>query len=196
MSRARRVHENRKMRFIEALDNWKQERLRQAMVATVTLVTGTSVLRLPVRLPQPALDATLAPFGEPEGAVATALVETRPRATDRSQDRIEEHPGERRTDLVRTRDRGAWRTTDTDVDYDATGELRFAIQADDPLSAMQQMDLTTTLGRAGWKVRTEVLTRITSTADAFVLHATLAAWEEDTRVFSRTWNLQIPRDNV
>ena len=61
---------------------------------------------------------------------------------------------------------------------------------------MQQMDLTTTLGRAGWKVRTRVLTRITSTADAFVLHATLAAWEEDLPVFSRSWDLKIARDNV
>jgi len=164
--------------------------------ATVTLITGTSILRLPVRQPQPASDSSLAPFGEPEGAAPTARVETRPRATDLSQDRIEEHPGERRTDLVRTRDRGAWRTTDTDVGYDATGELRFSIQSDDPLSAMQQMDLTITLGREGWNVRTEVLTRITSTAEAFVLHATLAAWEEDLPVFSRTWDVQIPRDNL
>ena len=164
--------------------------------ATVTLSTSTSVLRLPVRAPQPGLDATLAPFGEPEGAAPTALVETRPRATDRSQDRIEEHLGEGRIDLVRTRDRGAWRTTDTDVDYDATGELRFAIQADDPLSAIQQMDLTTTMGRAGWNVRTEVSTRIACTADTFVLHATLAAFEGETRVFDRTWDMRIPRDNV
>ena len=166
------------------------------VAATVTLATGTSVLRLPLRLPQPALDAALAPFGEPEGSAPLALVETRPRATDRSQDRIEEQLGEGRTDLVRTRDRGAWRTTDTDVAYDATGELRFSIQSDDPLSAMQQMDLTTTIGREGWSVRTEVLTRITSTADAFVLHATLAAFEGQTRVFDRAWDLQIARDNV
>lgn len=164
--------------------------------ATVTLVSGTSMLRLPVRPPQPASDASLAPFSEPEGAVPTALVETRPRATDRSQDRIEQHPGEHRTDLVRTRDRGAWRTTDTDVDYDATGELRFSIQSDDPLSAMQQMNLTTTMGREGWNVRTEVLTRITSTAEAFVLHAKLEAFEGETRVCDRTWNVQIPRDNI
>ena len=76
------------------------------------------------------------------------------------------------------------------------GREVFPIQSADPLSAMQQMDLTTTLGRAGWKVRTEVLTRITSTAEAFVLHATLAAFEGETHVFDRAWDLQIPRDNV
>ena len=164
--------------------------------ATVTLVAGRSVLRLPVRPANPALDDALAPFGAPEGAAPTALVETRPRATDQSQDRIKEHLGEGRVELVRTRDRGAWRTTDTDVAYDATGELRFSIQADDPLSAMQQMDLTSTLGREGWDARTQVVTRLTSTADAFVLHASLAAFEGETLVFDRTWDVTIPRDNV
>ena len=163
---------------------------------TVTLVTGSSVLHLPVRTPDPARDEALAPFLEPEGAAPLALVEMRARATDRSQDRIEEHLGEGRVDLVRTRDRGGWRMPDTDVAYDARGELRFSIQADDPLSAMQQVDLTTTMGRPGWNVRTEVSTRINSTAEAFVLHAKLEAWEDQTRVFSRTWDLQLPRDNV
>ena len=166
------------------------------VAATVMLVTGSSVLHLPVRPPNPVRDEALAPFGEPEGAAPTALVETRPRATKHSQDRIEEHLGEGRMELVRTRDRGAWRTTDTNVAYDTTGELRFSIQADDPLSATQQMDLTSTLGREGWDVRTEVTTRLGSTADAFVLHATLAAFEDGRRIFDRTWDLQIPRDNV
>ena len=166
------------------------------VAATLTLATGTSVLRLPVRSPDAAGDAVLRPFLEAEGAAATALVETRPRATARSQDRIEEHLGEGRVDLVRTRDRGAWRTTDTDVAYDALGELRFSIRADDPTSAQQNFALTTTLGRAGWQARTEVSTRLACTADAFQLHATLVAWDGEARIFSRGWDVEIPRDNV
>ncbi len=167
-----------------------------AAITTLSLATSTSLFRLPVRSPAQAVDDTLAPFLEPEGAAPTAMVETRPRETATSQDRIEEHLGEGRVDLVRTRDRGAWRMTDTDVAYDATGELRFSIQAQDPLSAMQQMQLTTTMAREGWNVRTEVLTKVTSTADAFVLHAKLDAWDGDSAVFSRSWDLQVPRDNV
>jgi putative CocE/NonD family hydrolase len=163
---------------------------------TLSLATGTSLMRLPTRSPTPAVDDALASFLEPEGAAPTAMVETRPSATSHSQDRIEEHLGEGCVDLVRTRDRGAWRMTDTDVAYDATGELRFSIQAEDPLSALQQMQLTTSMGREGWNVRTEVLTQITSTAEAFVLHAKLDAWEGETAVFSRSWDLQVPRDNV
>jgi putative CocE/NonD family hydrolase len=163
---------------------------------TLSLATGTGLLRLPTRNPTPAVDDALAPFQEPEGAAPMAMVETRPRETASSQDRIEEHLGEGRVDLVRTRDRGAWRMTDTDVAYDATGELRFSIQADDPLSALQQMQLTTTMGREGWNVRTEVQTKVIATAEAFLLHAKLDAWDGDKAVFSRTWDLQVPRDNV
>ncbi len=166
------------------------------LAATLTLASGTGLLRLPRRLPDPASDQALRAFGEAEGCAPTALVETRARATELSQDRIEEHLGEGRVELVRTRDRGAWRTTDTNVDYDTRGELRFSIQADDPLSAAQHLALTTTMGRDGWRVRTEVVTRLRSTAQAFELHATLNAFEDDQRIFSRTWDLQVPRDNV
>ena len=99
-------------------------------------------------------------------------------------------------DLLRTRDRGAWRTTDTDVDYDTKGEMRFSMHPDDPLSAEQEINLATTMGRPGWRVRTESQTRISCTADAFVLQARLEAWEGDDKVFERTWDRQIPRDNL
>lgn len=45
-------------------------------------------------------------------------------------------------------------------------------------------------------VRPEVLTKASSTADAFVLHAKQAAWGGETPVFSRTWDLRVPRDNL
>ena len=165
------------------------------VASTITLRTGVSRLHLPLRAPH-ARDAALAPFGEPQGTAPLALVETRPRATGRSLDRIEEHLGEQRIDLVRTRDRGAWRTTDTDVDYDTRGELHFSIQADDPSTAAQELALTTTMGRPGWRIRTEVLTRIRCTAEAFQVQAQLDAWDGEEHLFSRSWDTQIPRDNL
>jgi putative CocE/NonD family hydrolase len=162
--------------------------------ASLTLRSGR--LLLPVREANPKLDNALRPFGEPEGAEAKALVETRSRTTTRSQDRIEEHLGEGRVDLVRTRDRGAWRTTDTDVEYDARGELRFEIDAADPLAARQSIAMTTELGRPGWRVRTETRTTLACTADAFLVSASLLAFEGDEQVFSRTWDSRIPRDNM
>ncbi len=164
--------------------------------ATLTLQCGSSVLRLPVRTPNAAADAALEPFGEPEGAVPLALQVTRARATDRPLDHIDASSTDGRVDLLRTRDRGAWRTTDTDVDYDTSGEMRFSIHPDDPLSAEQEINLTTTMGREGWRVRTQAQTRISCTSDEFVLHARLLAWEGDNKVFERTWDRHIARDNL
>jgi predicted acyl esterase len=164
--------------------------------ATVTLQCGGSVLRLPVRASNVALDAALVAFAEPEGSAPVALQETRSHATDRPLDHIDRTSAAGRVDLLRTRDRGAWRTTDTDVDYDTKGEMRFSMHPDDPLSAEQEINLATTMGRPGWRVRTESQTRISCTADAFVLQARLEAWEGDDKVFERTWDRQIPRDNL
>jgi hypothetical protein len=154
------------------------------------------VLRLPVRGSDAVADAALAPFAEPEGAPAVALQETRARVLDRPVDRIDRSSPDGRVDLLRTRDRGAWRTTDTDVDYDTQGELRFSIRPDDPLSAEQEIRLTTTMGREGWRIRTLAQTRISCTAGDFILFARLQAWEDDDLVFERQWNRHIPRDHV
>lgn len=162
----------------------------------LTVHTAGARLNLPLYSTDPALESGLPEFGAPEGASPAALVTIRPLATDHPQDRIEEHPGEDRIELIRSRDRGAWKTLDTDVSYDTRGELRFSIQAHDPSSAVQQVALTTTLGRENWDMRTEVTTRLAADADHFHIAATLRAWEGDVAVFSRDWNLQIPRDHM
>ncbi len=162
----------------------------------LTVHTAHARLRLPLYHPDPAQEAALAPFGASEGAAPGALLEIRPRATLQSQDRIDQDPGQGRVELVRSRDRGAWKTLDTDVHYDTRGELRFAIQAHDPLSASQTIDLTCELGRANWQIRTEVTTRLTADADQFRIVARLRAWEGDKAVFERDWDLQLPRDHL
>ena len=162
---------------------------------TLTVRCGSGRLVLPVRPPR-SDDASLPPFGEPEAAAPLALVETRPRRTDRPLDRIVTDPDSGRVDLLRERDRGAWRTIDTDVDYDTHGLLRFSVHPDDPGSAEQDIALTTTMGRPGWRVRTEVHTRIACTADAFIVKASLQAFEGDDKVFSRSWDESIARDGV
>ena len=161
--------------------------------ATVTLLSGR--LLLPVRAPNANVDDALSPFEEAEGAAAQALVEIRSRSTDQAQDHIEEQP-DGRVDLVRTRDRGAWRSSDSDVEYDARGELRFSIQAEDPLTASQKMHLTTRMGRPGWRVRTEATTALSCTKDAFLIEARLEAYDGEERVFERSWNRRVWRDQV
>lgn len=50
--------------------------------------------------------------------------------------------------------------------------------------------------REGWKIKTITHTILTSTKTNFVIRATLDAYEEDVRVFSRSFDESIPRDMV
>ena len=50
--------------------------------------------------------------------------------------------------------------------------------------------------REGWKIKTITHTILTSTKTNFVIRATLDAYEEDVRVFSRSFDERIPRDMV
>src|SRR5262249_2098750 len=153
-------------------------------------------LLVPVREPDRALDEGLSPFAEPEGTEPRSVVETRPRRTAKSQDRLEEEMGEGRATLIRNRDRGAWKATDADVEYDVTGHSEFSIQADDPLSASQDFLLTTTMGRPGWRIRVEACSRQTVTATDFVLRAEMKTFLNDKEEFARRWDYTIPRDNL
>jgi hypothetical protein len=50
--------------------------------------------------------------------------------------------------------------------------------------------------RPGWRVRTVTRTVLTSTAKAFLIRATLDAYEGDVRVFAKSWDEEIPRDLI
>ena len=62
------------------------------------------------------------------------------------------NPESGRSDLRRKRlaaPRDAWRTIDTDVDYDTRGLPRLSVHPDDPGSAGQDIAPTTTMGHPG-----------------------------------------------
>ena len=162
--------------------------------ATITLALGASLCVLPCHLPD--TKAPCRDFADAEGAPPAAIVPLRPRRTDIPQDRISFDPTTGDALVSRDRDRGAWRATDTDVAYDTTGTLEFAINAHEPLSARQEFHLTTTLGRDGWRTRTTTWSRLTATAHHFLLESRLEAFEGDIRVFERNWRQSYPRDNM
>jgi putative CocE/NonD family hydrolase len=162
-------------------------------IATVTVALAKSQLTLPLLRPDSALPCTDIP--KPEGAPPAAIVQLRPRRGDIPQDHLSIDATGHAL-LSRDRDRGAWRTTDTDVDYDATGTLQFRIDPNDPLTASQEFRLSTSLGRAGWRTRTEGWSQLTCTRDAFVLRASITAFEDERCVFERSWQTDYPRDNL
>jgi putative CocE/NonD family hydrolase len=134
--------------------------------ATLSIFGGT--LDLPVR-PTQAADAALPPLPGPETATP-------------------ERPTVIRPGLVRIDRLGLELATE--------GKFAFDITDDDPLSATAEMQRTETIQRDAWQVRIETRMRLSCTRDAFLLRASLRAWEGTSEVCHREWDRSIPRDLV
>ena len=76
------------------------------------------------------------------------------------------------------------------------GKFAFDITDNDPLSAVAETRRSETLSRQGWQVRIETQMRLSCTREAFLLRATLRAWEGTREVCHREWDRSIPRDLV
>jgi hypothetical protein len=135
-------------------------------VATLTIFGG--MLDLPVRPPQ-AADAALPALPGPETAAP-------------------ERPTVIRPGLVRIDRLG--------LELGTEGKFAFDINGDDPLSATAEMQRTETIRRDAWQVRIETRMRLSCTRDAFLLRASLSAWEGADEVCHREWDRSIPRDLV
>ncbi|HSS86770.1 MAG TPA: CocE/NonD family hydrolase [Reyranella sp.] len=134
--------------------------------ATLTIFSGT--LDLPVR-PTQAADAALPPLPSPETATP-------------------ERPTVIRPGLVRIDRLG--------LELSTEGKFAFDITDNDPLSATAEMQRTETIQRDAWQVRVETRMRLSCTRDAFLLQASLRAWEGASEVCHRDWDRSIPRDLV
>ena len=134
--------------------------------ATVTVFGGA--LDLPVRAPDPA-DVLLPPLPPPETAPAEPRTVLRP---------------------------GVVRIDRLGLELGTESMFDSHIDADDPLSAVCEMRQTQTIARGDWRTRIETSTRLSCTRDAFIVRATMRAWEGETKVCSRDWNVSIPRDLV
>jgi len=159
---------------------------------TLTVVTGgESSLELPVR-PRGAEDVELAPFAPPEGAVPLP-VEPLPGATgtvlsmDVASGRL--------TRTMRS-DRGGHRRLADGLVYEPRVTDVFTIVEGDPLSASVRCERSVAIARGNWRTRVEAVSTMTADTEAFIVTNALDAFEEDRRVFRRTWDARIPRDLV
>ncbi|GAA1366477.1 CocE/NonD family hydrolase [Streptomyces beijiangensis] len=152
---------------------------------------GTSSLTLPVR-PVGAPDHLPGkPFGEPEGT--TPLTTTQLTAPEQRwevrRDLIGYHSA-----LEIVKDRGLVRYEGIDLDVGLRAFERYAAVADDLTSVSGEAAWTMRFHRKGWDVRVETRTVLRCTETDFLVDATLDGYENDRRVFSRTWNETVPRD--
>jgi uncharacterized protein len=135
--------------------------------ATLRILSGT--LDLPVRPPQ-ATDARLSPLPAPESAPPE-----KPARLRRGDMRID------RIDRI-------------GLELGTESKSQFHVEEDDPLSAVAELRRTQTMSRDAWQIRIETRMRLSCTRNAFLLQASLRAWEGPNEVCHRDWDRSIPRD--
>src|SRR6476660_1834176 len=80
------------------------------------------------------------------------------------------------------------------LELGATGKWQYHVEEDDPLSAVAELRRTQTMSRDAWQIRIETRMRLSCTRDAFLLEASLRAYEGEQEVCHRDWDRAIARD--
>lgn len=131
------------------------------------------------------------PFDEPEGTPPLPTHQVTP--SDERWEVKRDLVGYR-AELEIVKDRGTVRFDDIDLEAGRRAHERYASVADDFTSATGESTWTMRFHRGDWDVRVVTHTELSCDQENFFVDATLDAYEADRRVFSRTWNEQVPRD--
>jgi hypothetical protein len=145
---------------------------------------------LPIR-PARSEDAQLRTYGEPVVAPAGPVVGLR---ADNSEWLVRRDLARDKTQLEVLKDEGRVRYEDIGVELDSETREIYGYRRGDFDSVKGEVTTTATMRRGRWKVRTDNRTVLTSTRSQFRIYATLDAFENDRRVFARTWDRTIERD--
>jgi len=161
--------------------------------ATISLFAGPeSWLILPVRQGR-GDDPELSDFGPPEIAAPPHVQERRGLVGIT----INRDTARGLSQLTARNDRGGYRKfVDDGLEYEATATDTFTIIDGDPLSAAVRCDRTMMIGRGEWQTRIELTSRMSADAEVFYITNLLEAYEGNTTIFAKTWNLKIARDGV
>ena len=91
------------------------------------------------------------------------------------------------------RNLGGIRIAETGLELRALGGERYCVLRDDPATARSEAVREAGFRRNDWNARIVTRSTLDATHTNWRLHATLDAFDEDHRVFSRTWTIEVPR---
>src|SRR5699024_2727598 len=159
----------------------------------LSVFTGASKLRLPIRPIRGTDETPLRPFAEPEGTepIPVTQVEEGEQRWTVSRDMVNYNSA---VDIVK--DRGVVRFDDIALELTRRARERYSWIGDDVTSAAGETEWLMGFEREEWNVSTITRTMLTADETNFYLHAELDAYEGDDRVASYNWNRTIPRDLV
>lgn len=161
---------------------------------TLSLFTGAGCrLDLPVRAPRKE-DEELQPFEEPEIAppLAVQVLRQLPGGPIVRQDRATG-----RVDLIHEKDLGrSYRIVRNGIENVEWNRETYSIVEGDALSALVRCESTIAIGSNDWRTRIETSSMMSADAKAFHVTNVLDAYEGNTRIFTETWTITVPRDLV
>ena len=160
-------------------------------VATLTLYTEKSFVYLPERISKQNSSVS---FQESEGAEPSTEHKTL-HAANYKWDVIRDLINDKST-LHVLKDNGTYRIENIDLEISDCSTEDYSVQNDFVDSVKGETHGEITLKRKNWKIRTVNHTALTSDKKKFHVHATLDAYENGLRVFSKNWQLSIPREFV
>jgi putative CocE/NonD family hydrolase len=159
----------------------------------LTVHCGESRLFLPWRTPRPEEDDALRPFEEPEGAppLEKTLIEPGHEEWAVFRDLANDN-----ATLQVINDVGRYRIDGIDLEIASRTTERYFFAGDAYGSLRGWTEWFRTFKRGDWQVQTITRTLMTSDEAHFRVRATLDAFEGDTRIYTQSWDEQIPRDLV
>jgi hypothetical protein len=161
---------------------------------TLTVFTGLSELRLPIRTPPPGEQALQLPA--PVSGPVSPLATLRPGRVERTLN-VDQLSGEVVQRLFIDGgvfgDCGKIRLDDIDLELAHVTERLYRIKPDDPNSARARMTQTYEMARGDWQIRIEAGAEMTSSASEFHLHSWLEAYAGEASVFRTSSTKSFPR---
>jgi uncharacterized protein len=91
------------------------------------------------------------------------------------------------------RNLGGIHIAETGLELRALGSERYCVLRDDPAIAWSEAVREAGFQRNDWNVRIVTRSMVDATPTNWRLRATLDAFDDDRRVFSRTWTIEVPR---
>jgi putative CocE/NonD family hydrolase len=182
-----------RIRLAISPDYWPWAWPSPAPVTLTVLAGSESTFLLPVRPPR-AEDASLPPFEEPEGPPPLEIEPLEPGRVGRHL--VHDLVGGRVELAADMSYFGAFRISESGLEYGERGRDTFTIVGGEPLSAATRSTWSIAIGRGDWRTRVETDSRMTADAEVFRVTNVLVAFEGETRIFTKTWHFSVPRDLV
>jgi uncharacterized protein len=162
---------------------------------TLTVITGFgSSLDLPVRTATGIDEAPPPHFREPEAATEPAKVPLGGGGEQRSMVR---DAGNGLTRVVVERvNVPPFELLSSGLRYHEKNRDTYQIVEGEPLSAFTVSEREIAISRGGWRTRVETQSTLSATADDFMVTNSVNAYEDEVRVYSKSWCRSLPRDGV